>query len=294
MPLGAGDDDDLPGYRVLGTLGTGAASTIYEVLDRSDGKRYALKHLHKRSASDQRFVEQAVNEHEIAKQLDSPLLRKSYKLIRRRSMLRVTSIMLVMELVEGKTLADARPSSMTEMIRVLKGVARATAYMHRQGIVHADLKPINVMITDGGGLKIIDFGQSCRIGTVKDRIQGTIDYIAPEQLYRGPITPLTDIYNLGALMFWCVTGQPVPRATREDGTKSKLRAAGSSEMPDARTLNPATPAALATLIRDCLLKEPSFRPADIEQVRARLNMALYQSQRADGDNIPESVPGEGA
>ena len=61
-----------------------------------------------------------------------------------------------------------------------------------------------------GEVKVIDFGQSCRIGTVKERIQGTPDYIAPEQVARRPITSQTDVFNLGATLYWALTGQDIP------------------------------------------------------------------------------------
>jgi len=82
--------------------------------------------------------------------------------------------------------------------------------MHRQGLVHCDIKPNNILISPEGSVKIIDLGQSCKFGTIKSRIQGTPDYIAPEQVKRQQISHRTDIFNLGATMYWAMTGKNVP------------------------------------------------------------------------------------
>ena len=76
--------------------------------------------------------------------------------------------------------------------------------------MHADIKPNNILIDDHGIVKIIDLGQACAIGTVKKRIQGTPGYMAPEQAHRHEITPKTDIYNLGAMMYWTLVGEVIP------------------------------------------------------------------------------------
>ena len=73
--------------------------------------------------------------------------------------------------------------------------------MHAMGYAHCDIKPNNILRNDQGDVKVIDFGQACKIGTIKQRIEGTPDYIAPEQVARRPISAQTDIYNLGALLF---------------------------------------------------------------------------------------------
>lgn len=86
------------------------------------------------------------------------------------------------------------------------------AELHAVGYVHADMKPNNIVMTVTGDIRIIDLGQACKIGTIKERIQGTPDYIAPEQVHRREITPKTDIYNLGATMYWVLTQHHIPTA----------------------------------------------------------------------------------
>src|SRR5690606_37158581 len=144
-------------------------------------------------------------EHHIARQIDHPSIRKSLRLIKQRDFIRTSEVLVLMELVLGKTLEQDQPKTMLGMCRVIRDVALGLAAMHEHRLVHADIKPNNIMATSDGRIKIIDFGQSCPIGTVKPRIQGTPDYIAPEQVKRGPITPQTDVFNLGATMYWLLT-----------------------------------------------------------------------------------------
>jgi serine/threonine-protein kinase len=277
----------IAGYHVLETLGQGAGSAVYRVVDPSDDAIYALKHIKKEAAQDQRFVDQAINEHEVSMKIDSPLVRRTYKVHRVRSVIRMTELALVMEMVDGKTLEDAKPKRLRDMVRVFKVVARALDVMHHAGYAHADIKPINIMRTYEGGVKLIDLGQSCPLGTTKERIQGTPDYIAPEQVKLQPIMPQTDIYNLGATMFWCVTGHHVPSVlkSKTEGIGKRLDGMNTEfRNTDPRRYEADLPGALSSLISDCLERDPLRRPRDMHQVRARLNIALYQIDNADQAN----------
>ena len=125
-----------------------------------------------------------------------------------------------------------------------------------------------------GMVKLIDFGQSCPIGTVKDRIQGTPDYIAPEQVQRQPITPRTDVFNLGATMYWVLTRRHIPTMIPkgEPGTVVK----SDNTCPAPREINPQVPPALSGLVVGCVQARPNDRPESMEQVCSRLEIALTQ------------------
>ncbi len=123
---------------------------------------------------------------------------------------KVKELLLSMEYFEGKTLEDSPTLSLGDVLLVFRMVAGGLYAMHQQGYVHCDIKPNNILLSTTGSIKIIDLGQSCRIGTIKPRIQGTPDYIAPEQVRRKPLGPKTDIFNLGATMYWALTGKNVP------------------------------------------------------------------------------------
>src|SRR5204863_8687103 len=140
-------------------------------------------------------------EYKVAQQLNHPNIRKIMRMIKRKSkLLTLHELYLVMELVDGVSLDRQPPRTFDQAAHVFHQTAEALAHMHARGFAHADMKPNNIVVSDDGLAKIIDLGQSCMAGTIKPRIQGTPDYIAPEQVHRRPITPKTDVYNLGATM----------------------------------------------------------------------------------------------
>lgn len=262
-------------YDVLERIGEGARSTIYAVKDPATGRDYALKHVIRNDTKDIRFVEQMETEFEISKQFNHPNLRKVYDLkINKNLLLKVNEAYLLMELVDGRTIDINRPTDMVQLIDLFIQVAKGLKYMHQLGYVHCDLKPINILRTPTGQIKIIDFGQSCKIGTVKDRIQGTPDYIAPEQVMRQPVTQQTDVFNLGASMYWAVTGRHIPTlyTVNKKGENSFLL---DARFDTPRDLNPSVPQALANLIMESVSTRASKRPPDMDAVLQRLELAKH-------------------
>jgi len=265
---------DIPDFEVISKLGYGARSTIYAVSEKKTGQVYALKRVVRRTAEDDRFLEQAEQEYTISSQLNHPVLRKSIRMIRHRKFFRVVELNLLMELFDGTPLDIQRPKSLDSMLHIFIQVAGGLAAMHKQGFVHADMKPNNILVNDLRQAKIIDFGQSCAIGTIKARIQGTPDYIAPEQVGRGRLTPATDIFNFGATMYWCLTNRHIPTLIPKKKTDGPMRAVERNvELLEPHELNPRIPITLSKLIMDCVQNRPSARPQDANVVLARLELA---------------------
>src|SRR5690554_2334150 len=127
---------EIAGYEVLATLGHGARSTIFAVRDQR-GNTFALKRVVKSSPSDQRFIDQATLEHQIAKQFNHSSLRQSYKLIRQRNFIRTTEVLVLMELVDGITLEQYQSKKMADLISICKQAAEGLVVMHQRGYVHA-------------------------------------------------------------------------------------------------------------------------------------------------------------
>ncbi|MAY75072.1 MAG: hypothetical protein CMJ31_10220 [Phycisphaerae bacterium] len=278
----------IEGYRILSEIGRGAASVIYLAQDQRSKQVVALKHVEKRDAKDQRFLDQAEMEYKVASRLDDPRLRKIFKLFKKGPLLKVRELYLVMELVDGISVDRHPPATFEAALDIFREVALGLAHMHAKGFVHADMKPNNIIISDDGTTKVIDLGQSCEIGTVKERIQGTPDYIAPEQVHCREITPKTDIYNLGATMYWVLTRTKVPTALsggdslvgrRDDHLIEKAKPASE--------INTRIPDRLNTLIMMCIEVDPLRRPASMDAVAESLGFVLEQLRSKNRAAAPD-------
>jgi len=261
------------GYRVIRCLGSGAGSTIWQIEDRRTHEMYALKRVVKRAPSDGRFVEQALNEGRVGLLFNHPVIRRVHRVRRVRRWLNLKEIHLIMELCEGQSVQENRPQSVAETVRIFTLVAEALAHMNVKGYVHADIKPNNIIVAPNGTVKIIDLGQSCRVGTVKERIQGTPDFIAPEQVHRRPLDAKTDEFNLGAALYWTLTGQAIPTVLPKNGT---ITMPSTLAMEPAEKLNPQVPPALGSLIADLIEIYPSRRPSSMGEVISRLSLMSHK------------------
>jgi serine/threonine-protein kinase len=262
-------------YDVLERLGEGARSTIYRVRDPSTGRELALKHVVRADQKDIRFIEQMETEFEISRQFTHPNLRRCYELKLVKTMLvKVSEAFLIMELVDGKPLDVSPPRDMMEIIDTFIAAAEGLRAMHQMGYAHCDIKPNNILRNEKGEVKVIDFGQSCKIGTVKERIQGTPDYIAPEQVARRPISVQTDVFNLGATLYWNLTMKNIPTlyTVNKKGENSFLL---DTRFDSPQDLNPKIPPAVSNLVMECIATKVSKRPADMDQFINRLELGKH-------------------
>jgi serine/threonine-protein kinase len=264
----------IAGYNVLAKIGEGARSIIYAVQDPKSKQVWALKHVELREEKDDRFLDQAQREFRIGSKLDHPAIRKLQKIIKARKMFKVQSLALIMELIDANTLDQQLPRSYGKACRVFLQVAEALGHMHERGYVHADMKPTNVLITEHEMVKVIDLGQACPIGTVKKRSQGTPGYMAPEQACREAIDQRTDIFNLGAMMYWVLVREVIPTSMPPSGgDASILSTLDADDVPDPtppHEANPMIPKTRSNLILDCVAKDRAKRPDSMEEVIHRL------------------------
>lgn len=270
----------LPGYEIIHRIGKGAGAVIYSAQQLSTGKKFAVKHVVRHNTQDDRLIEQAEIEYEVARQVKHPHLRKCFELIRVRRWLQTRELFLVLELIDGRRLdeiyANERPKNFAEVMGLFIRVAEGLHSLHLTGYAHADIKPNNILIEEGGLPKIIDFGQCCRLGHTKERIQGTPDYIAPEQVQLGPIDQRTDIYNLGASMYWLVTGRAFSTILPYGPTGMKkidLNSRRANDPP--HEINAQVPRTLSRLIMDCCEPDKDARPRDMNQLISRLETGLH-------------------
>lgn len=286
----------LPGYEIVGRIGRGAGAVIYQARERASRRPVAIKHVVRRGPKDDRFIEQAETEYRVAHQLNHPYLRKCTDIVRLRRWMKIRELFLVLELVEGERLdnqyRDKRPERVEPVVEMFRHVAEGLQAMHRHGYVHADIKPNNILLTRDGGLKIIDFGQSCPLGHAKERIQGTPDFIAPEQVALAPLDQRTDIFNLGATMYWVLTGKAFSTVlpSAEAGTKKiELDARRGNEPP--HESNPQVPLPLSRLIIECCASQRDQRPWDMSKVISRLEMIQLLLAKKQGSATTSDANG---
>lgn len=272
---------EVPGYTVLERLGVGARSSIWQVADVRTGKLYALKLVRRRVEDDNRFIEQTLNEFNISVRFEHPCLRRSYELRRVRRLFQLRELHVLMEYVQGKTLEQLGPRGIRGTIGIFLKVAEGLDALHRLGYVHADIKPNNVLIAADGTVKIIDFGQSCPIGHIKERIQGTPDYIAPEQVRRLPLDQRTDVFNLGATLYWILTGRAFPTILPSKKRETGIDFVDTREAQPPHEVNENVPLALSRLVMDCCESNVKERPADMREVIRRLGLVQHVMERSN-------------
>ena len=263
---------DVGGYTILGRIGTGARSTIYLAQDEEDGRQVALKRVIFERPEDSRVFEQVETEYKVAGMIDHPYVRKCYELRKIRSMFKVREMLLAMEYFEARNLENFSGLSLGDVLLVFRMVADGLNSMHQHGIVHCDIKPNNILINKSGVIKIIDLGQSCRIGTVKQRIQGTPDYIAPEQVKRKPLGPKTDIFNLGATMYWALTGKHAPTLIPK---KNKFGLPITEPRRAPHEIKKGLPLPISKLVMDCTETDATKRPGSMAEVTSRLDLMVH-------------------
>lgn len=265
---------NIDGFTIIKRLGTGARTVIYLATDQATKQSVALKWIVLEKPEDSRIFEQIKVEYKVAKQLDHPYLRKCYKLIKKRKLLRTNEILLSMEMFPGQSLEDAPSLSLGDVLLVFRMIATALNSMHQKGFVHCDVKPNNILISKAGAIKIIDFGQSCKIGTIKSRIQGTPDYIAPEQVHRKHLSHRTDIFNLGATMYWALTGKNVPTLIPKKNKFGMPIVQKKRRTP--HEIYSKIPKKVSNIVMDCVCEKPSDRPENMAEVTARLDVLIRE------------------
>lgn len=265
---------ELFGYKVVDKVGEGAASVVYAVFDPKTKQVMALKHVHRRTEKDQRYIDQIEAEYKIGSKLKHENIRGITEFMQNKRFpwSAPTDAALLMELIDAETLDSAPRPSGECVARYFAQAAMALAHMHEVGFVHADMKPSNMMISKDGSVKIIDLGQACAVDTVKARVQGTPGYIAPEQAFREAVTPQTDVYNFGATLYWVLLRNEIPCSIPSHRgkmppalTASQLRLPRAVHEQDARI-----PPAFNDVVMECIQPLMHKRTQLMETVAMRL------------------------
>jgi serine/threonine-protein kinase len=247
-------------YRLLRPLGSGASASVWAAADQTLGRSVALKLLSEAAAADTEERERLRSEARALASLAHPHIVTVFDYLEAPSVDGSVQPVLVTELLEGESLQarlDRGPLPWGEAVSVCGEVADALAAAHRIGIVHRDVKPANVMLT-AAGAKLLDFGIAqgpAQRGPTGGIAVGTPVCMAPEQLTGRGALPASDIYALGCVMHWCLTGRPpYPESDLAFLQHAHLHAAPPPlEVPE-----------LSEEIKDlyarCLAKDPDRRP----------------------------------
>jgi eukaryotic-like serine/threonine-protein kinase len=269
---------NLFGYELLDVMGQGAGSTIYAAGHPQTHQICALKHVIARTEREQRFIEQLRAEFEVGQKVNHPALRRSLDLkIKSNWRGKVSEAALVMELVDGVPLDEECPRGLLGIIECFIQVAEGLGSLHGLGYVHCDLKPANILVNSAGRTKVIDLGQACAAGTKKERIQGTPDFIAPEQVKLGAVTARTDVFNFGASLYWCLSGEKLPTLfTVGKGENSFLV---DDRIRTPHEIRPGVPENLSNLVMECVKIKAEKRPGDMAEVARRLEVIRFGIER---------------
>jgi len=270
-------------YDILSPLGVGGMGEVYRAKDTKLGRDVALKVLPDSLAHDPERLARFEREAHLLAALNHPNIAHVYG-IEDTTGVRA----LVMELVEGATLADRisqGPIPLDEALPIAKQIAEALEAAHEQGIIHRDLKPANIKVRADGTVKVLDFGlakafdPSASTGagatmsptlslhaTQAGIILGTAAYMAPEQARGKTVDRRADIWAFGCVLFEMLTGR---RAFDGDDISTTLASVLKTE-PDWQLLPRSTPAGVRRLLVRCLKKEPKDRLQAIGDARVEL------------------------
>ena len=201
-------------YRILRQLGQGGMGSVWLAEDiLLDGKLFAIKMLPSILVSNKR----AYNQLKAEALVSMKLVHQNIVALRAFEE-NGNNPFLVMDYIEGETLDDlleqrGTKNSQEEIVRLLKPIAEALDYAHKEGVVHRDVKPSNVMIRKDGHPFILDFGIAREIQETMTRVtgkmsSGTLMYMSPEQLNGDSPKPTQDVYSFAAMVYECLTGDP--------------------------------------------------------------------------------------
>ncbi|MCD6404831.1 MAG: serine/threonine protein kinase [Planctomycetes bacterium] len=275
----------------LEVIGTGAGSTIFKGLHTGDGLVYAVKDVKWIREGDERYLRQAANEYRIGTLLDHKNLVKMYDFQRVRKYFKVVRCIVVMDYFPGVRLSPKNRFSIPDLVGVFLQVARALSYMHQMGFVHTDVKPENILVDEGADVRLVDFGVACRRASRKNRVQGTPDFIAPEQLSKKPLDARTDIYNLGTTMYKVLTGKIAPENIRMAAPLGNSAVSESLSLAKlgVRHHNAAVPEKIAYIVEKCCRRSRSKRYQSMREVERELLASLREIAPPDHRFIKEAV-----
>ena len=263
-------------YLVISLVASGGMASVYLANDQVLERKVALKVIHPHLAKDKSFVEKFQREAKMAAQLSHPNLVNVFDQGSDGDV-----IFLVMEYVPGITLRDAMNDfgalDSNKALEIIQPLTEGLAAAHSAGILHRDLKPENVFLSDGGKVKLGDFGLAREISehTQTGSVVGTVAYLSPELVLRGQADARSDIYSLGVMIFEMLTGKQPYQG--EQAVQVAYQHANEN-IPAPSSVEPGVPELLDEIVLWSTARNPSDRPASAVTLlpviaRARTDLA---------------------
>jgi beta-lactam-binding protein with PASTA domain len=285
-------------YRLVKPLGSGGMADVYLAHDNTLDRDVALKVMSTRYASDEEFVERFKREAQSAAALSHPNIVSIFD----RGVSEDGTYYIAMEYLPGGTLKDrimgkgALPARTAAAVALQ--IAEALCVAHERGVIHRDIKPHNILITESGDVKVTDFGiaraASSSTMTRTGSILGTAHYISPEQAMGEPVGPASDLYSLGVVLYEMLTGELPYDAETPLGIAMK-HVNGHLHQP--KEVDPSIPAGINAITCRLLAKEPEDRYAsdaelieDLERVAAGLEPADATTKMMATRPMPAVAP----
>jgi serine/threonine protein kinase len=250
-------------YQLEEPLGHGGMASVYRARDTSLGREVALKVLAENLTGDEDLRKRFLREARLAARLSHPNVVSVYDVGEEED----GRPYIVMELVDGETLAERGRVPPDEARALTLEAARGLAHAHEAGLIHRDIKPGNLLVRVDGTIKIADFGIARAAETTAltqaGTVLGTAAYLAPEQALGEEVTPAADVYSLGAVLYELMTGRPPFEFDSLADLAEKQRAMAITPV---RELAPEAPRDLEDLVMRCLARNPAYRPSAAELV----------------------------
>ena len=273
-------------YRLIAPLGEGGMATIWRAIDEQLDREVAVKILRPQFSSDPGFAARFKQEARSAGGLSHPNIVSVYDYGTDGA---DGEQYIVMELVDGRDLStilrERGSLSVDDSVRIAIGVASALEVAHRKGIVHRDVKPGNILITDGGDVKVTDFGIARAVAeasmTVTGTTLGSVHYFSPEQARGDEVTGASDVYSLGIVLFEMLTGR---RPFEADTAAAVALKRLNEDAPTPTAIGKPQPAGLEAIVMRALAREPADRFPDAGAMAEAL-----RAWRRNPDVVPAGV-----
>ena len=262
-------------YRLTRPIARGGMAEVWEAVDATLDREVAVKVLHSHLADDPGFVSRFNREARAVARLSHPNVVAVFDtgidaIPQGRPGAGLPRAFLVMELLRGHSvrMLSQQGVPLTRAVWIVAEAAKGLGYAHRQGLVHRDVKPANILVTDTGIVKVVDFGiaklteSADRPGedlTQAGAILGTAKYLSPEQVEGAEIDARADVYSLGVVLYELVCGRPPFVGKNDMGTALQHV---KDAPPPPRSVRAGIPRSLEALILQALAKRPEGRPTD--------------------------------